>query len=292
MSRLASFAPLALLVLILPASPARSQLIEVEVDYSYRPHAAKLWTLSLPDPLEVPDLASSLGDDPCDLSALPPDGEVNADDIICRLWGGGDPAARDGLFTLSRIDSKGCGWLSRTAMRRPGSGRIEFLGTAFAYEPEVGYVVQVGSLPGQPAPENRTTLRSRCNLSLPPRVVTNACRTFILAVPYDAVRTEDDEILCGERGVDWFPDAEGRPVSCPAGLFDPDGEAWVAVQRFDSERGAYIERVVVPIPEQDRLVVFGPGFHSVPPGEAVFFHAQRDAFHGGRTWAPATAPCP
>lgn len=276
-----------LLMLMLSSSVA-AQTIELDRSFSVAENALNAYTVSLPDPLEVPDLASSLQSNACDLSAFPPDGVINADDIICQLWGGGDDAERHGIFSLMRVDPSTCRFVARTAFRAPGSGTIRFVGSLFDYEPTEGYFIRVEALPGQPTPVNAVTLRSRCEISLPPRVVTDGCSLSLLGLPYDSIYQTANELLCGEEGRDWSPEpgSWGAPETCTEGLYDPVTLASATVQRLQSEVG-FMGRTGFWAGGAVRYL--GTDF-AVVPGDAVWFNPGRG--YGPRVWEPESVPCP
>lgn len=270
------------------AAPAAAQLIEVDRSFAVVEDALNRYTVSLPDPVEVPDIANSTQANPCDLSAASPDGVVNADDMICQLWGGGDDAERRGAFLLMRLDEASCRHDVRMGLQLPGGHGIRFVGTPFDYEPTVGYWVHVQAVPGQALPENAVTLRSRCEIDLAPRPVERSCPYALLALPYDAEFLTASDLLCGLRGRDWAPrpDLESAPDQCGHGLFDPVSGASVTVQRLQNEVG-FMGRTVYAPGIDPRFL--GTDFALVP-GEAVV--ANMEPHYEGSVWEPASVPCP
>lgn len=266
------------------ATSAGAQIIEVErqLGYSTGCPSCSIHTVTLPAPDFVPDIANSAADDPGDPDELPPDGVVNADDLICLLWAPG----REGIFSIARRQSGSCTWTMRTAFRSARNPELIFIGAAFDYDPGVGYVVYRGKFPWEPDLSNRVTLRSRCNLHLEARELIEGCDKQLLVLPYDTPYRHADEVLCGLEGTDYLPTAEGEPDACPNGVFDPEtGRDTHLTSATGYDPRGYAGRSV-----------FGPGRpHFVGTNFALEpSHSPRlitNDGHGERTWAPHGGDC-
>jgi hypothetical protein len=227
------------------------------------------------------DIANSSqpGGDKCDISDSGPDGVIDADDVICRVWGDGDPALRIGTFTLQTFDPSTCAWQSRTATRTGFVG-VQFLGAPRPFTPGIGYMVAVGRDftgveqdfdvefvdTGIPAWPGQLTERPTCP--------EGAFAAILLHVPWDVCFDTADEALCGDEGVDWW-DADGNrfPDACTTeGVWRPLPRHAAAVSRYAVEEEvwgpAWISRTTSV--QFSRQVFTGINFNLVR-GEALLF---------------------
>ncbi len=156
-----------------------------------------------------------------------PDGIINSDDAICDFWTARTNPATAGTFTFSYIDRDTC-----TPIARNGTvqlGQIRFTGVAFPMIAEIGYQALV-TVPGGAtySPQNRAVIVGSHDPSFAGRsiIYATACgasapRLDLLNLPYHTMYTSSFEILCGLEGVDWVDaNADGRPDTCTAGIFD------------------------------------------------------------------------
>lgn len=198
---------------------ASGQEVSAERRFHAEPGQPGRYALSLPWAGGIEDVANSDLEDPCDLSSAVSDGWLNADDLICTIWGAGVLEDRHGLIMVSDRDA-GCRELARTAFR-PAEGEAPvFIGPAFDFRREAGFLVTIVALDGQPLPDDRVVFTGPCEPTLPPQDFDGACSPQVLNLPYDTLYRTANELLCGIYEVDWTDgDANGVPDTCPAGLF-------------------------------------------------------------------------
>jgi hypothetical protein len=217
-------APFALCLLVATAAHAQ---VTATVHFQTYPNTTlgSYYFVSYPHSTPIPDLANSsqVGLDKCDIGANGPDGTINADDLICWTWGDGDPARRVGGFQLTTWDSASCRPVSRTAFHRAGS--LVFTGTPFAFDPTVGYRIDLAPGSGGVQQSFTKTFVDDCNTAFAPKTYHPAtCASGMLGylwIPYDYAFATAEGALCGD---DTCSDATrcSDPTTCDTGLFPPN----------------------------------------------------------------------
>jgi hypothetical protein len=217
-----------------------------------------------------------------------PAGMVNADDLICDLWTSRDQSGGGAGFAVQKYDTTTCLFTARTAIKS-GPTSYTFIG-AFTQDlttginREIGYLINVTKGPADPLLENRAVIVGSHDPSfLGHTVSSSVCLQDILNVPYHTMYRTANELLCGLEGPDWQDaNADGRPDTCPAGVFDPAGAAGVGatVQTFDNDpasgtAGLYQARTAVSL-GAGNLNFLGPNF-ALKPGEAYLVNRPRAA---------------
>ena len=285
---------LAVGLLVAPTAPADD--LEVERDFPWYEDLRNVYFVTAPFAEGIEDVANTTNVDPCDTVDTGPDGVVNADDLLCTLWGGGDLAEQRGAMSVVHYDGGACSYRARTGLKLPTGERL-FIGGGFQYQPEFGYTVQVGRVTEDaPPPVNRVVLSGHCDPAFPGRLlVPIGCQNGaeVLHYPYNALYRTVDEILCGLEGVDWMPDpVTGNPDTCPNGLFmlGEDGAA-VSVVLYNNDPDApspnqYIGRSVVQVPGS---LVFVGSNYELKAGEAYL--AYLSVKHSPTFWDPPTDEC-
>lgn len=168
------------------------------------------------------------------------DGLINAFDAVCDLWTDRlNPSG--GNFQFSYYDTTTC-QLGTVAARRV-LNQPNF-GASTAFPPagtdlwtDIGYLVSVLGVNGQPDPHNRAVIVGSHDPAFAGHTIhfsrtcgTAAPRVDLVAIPYHTMWQKSVEILCGLRGVAWSDAADNnwRPDDppppgfgvCNGGIFD------------------------------------------------------------------------
>jgi hypothetical protein len=259
-----------------------------------------VYYLSLPDYPLLDDVADS---DPPMWTAngvcLGPgrgDGIINADDLLCTIFGSGTPMTGRGLLAFFRFDRTACGYDTRYLYFEYIFEELTSAGSWTApLDPRDGIWVTV---PFDVAADNVVTLRGWCDADAPPVVIgppPSGCRPVlpILQVPWITPYRQADEILCGLEGVDWVDgDGDGDPDTCPNGIFD--GTTPITVVSFDNDPDT--------VPESDNLRIgrtalrtdLGLAFlgRNFPLVRGAAYEAVVRLGHSPTLWdPPRTGPC-
>ncbi len=208
------------------------------------------------------------------------DGIINSDDVICAWWTARTNPATAGAFTLSRIFPEVCTPVGRSAFAFQGA--IRFSGMTFPIEPGAGLQVLITAPAAATySPRNRAVLAGDHDDAWPGRAITYAAgcaatapRTDLIAVPYHAIYSSVDEILCGLEGVDWVDaNADGKPDTCwddrngngvrdagegATGIFD--GRRLILVSRFDNTEAVNTTQTRMVTVALGRLFFIGQRF--------------------------------
>jgi len=287
---------LIVLAAVLSASPLAAQDLSATRRFHAEPGVAGRYYLSLPFGGGLEDLANSSLSDPCDLSSASADGVLNADDLICTIWGAGDLASRHGVITVFDY-TPDCRVRARTALRTRFGGPVLFIGSAFDLRPEAGFQVSVAVLPDQPLPDDTVTFTGPCAPALPLQVVGGACPFALLNLPYDTLFRTANDILCGLENIWWYDaDGDGDPDTCPHGLFDAVDGLPVTISyyqnRWDEFRDprsgpVYIPRAVFS--SFGDVYFIGTNFDLVDGDGIIVEFSTGD---GERDWDPPVEDCP
>ena len=107
---------LALAPLFLAAGGTQAQDLTATLHIHTTPGYLNYYFVSVPYSGGIPDVANSdLHGDHCVGPTGMGDGVINADDVICDIWGSGNPAQRVGSFILTRFDPDTCVTQGRAA---------------------------------------------------------------------------------------------------------------------------------------------------------------------------------
>jgi len=235
-----------------------------------------IFLVSLPTLRSIDDLADTMSPlaNKCVGDADGPaagDGALNADDLLCAWWT--SRASGSGSMLVSRRDPAVDSWQVRSAFFEPLSGRIEFSGTWTdpIEDAGEGYFVTVD---GPPGTQNRFIIAGAEDpafAGVPIATFRGAPTTYLLSFPYHGVADVAEGVLCDPLA-DIDANDDGRPDSCPGGIFDGDHALMVACRDSIIDGipgggdGAWISRAV-------RNSVFGYLFAGqsfpVRPGDGV-----------------------
>ena len=268
----------------------------IHVRWAQNPPGSRSWAdsyfVSLPygpyPGLPIGDIGgNTAAPDPC----AAPDGVVDSRDAVCFLWGGGNPARRVGAAAISTWNASCEGWVTTVVLRNAFG--VRFSGMAFPIPAGKGYLVNLAQTSSSAPPDYDVNLVSSCPAPFSGTTVASECPLpgLLLHVPYDTTYREWDEILCGERGVDWFDaDGDGAPDDCPNGIFDGTHALTLYEYRWDPATGQSDYRfrrvsttVFVPHP------LFVGTNWPIEPGHAV--GAALSPGHVPTSWDPPTS-CP
>lgn len=201
------------------------------------------------------------------------DGGIDSTDVLCMLWGRGDPARRVGAIQIEWFESTETGTLSHGHVVYTSFGRTEFLGNPFRITGRESYRI-TSSL--DPAADNGAVLAGACDPSWSGDLIAMpAGRTWTLKwlpVRYGGLVDHADEVLCGIEGVDWNDlDADGKPDTCTGGLFD--GSTCLSVLLYDYKTTSSNEtdgsRVGRTVMLTDRGIAFVGTDFAIEDGDGV-----------------------
>ena len=163
------------------------------------------------------------------------DGIIDSVDAVCVIWTT-DPLRTNGALVLSRFDTGTCQFHG-TQVSRATIGGVAWGSLFFPIVPHEGYYLTISSRESV-APVFTPTLRGWRDAGWrgDSVIAQLSCEPSlrILQVPYDTLATTVDEILCGEEGIDWQDvNADGKPDTCPNGLFD--GTTPISIGSVDND---------------------------------------------------------
>lgn len=223
-----------------------------------------------------------------------PDGVVDANDAVCDLFTDRGTCTTCSL-AISKLNTATCQFETVKADKNAILG-VVFQGTAWRMDQDpnrdIGYLVNVANGTGSPAPTNRAVIVGSHDPSWTGLTVSVAsCPRTYISVPYHTMYQKAAEILCGLENTDWVDaNGDGKPDTCPNGIFDNTSGKRVTVTTFDNVVGnnefpntdnAFIvyscEKVL------GNLVFSGSNF-SLNPGEGYLVNLLTG--YGNRTFLP------
>lgn len=222
---------------------------KLERSFSYVTGTRNLYLVAFP-------LFNGLGDvsDGLDCTATG-DGVISVQDALCDLATSRENSV--GVFaplmTIQKYDETSCRFVGATILRE-GPGDYRFIGDfrdedlTSAVNREIGYYVSVAKATGDLDEDivNRAVIVGSHDPSWAGKMISRACPQTVLNLPYHTMYRTANEVLCGLEGVDWVDEVnnlsgaatpDGKPDSCPAGLFDPTSGVAVTTQTFDNATG-------------------------------------------------------
>lgn len=253
---------------------------KLERDFAFVPGFRNLYFVTFPLFNGLGDIAGATGSPGSNRCNFTPDGVVDANDFVCDAFTDRNTCTTCS-FAITKLDTATCQFVTVKADKSAILG-ITFQGTAWSLtqDPnrEIGYVVNVANGATSPVPTNRAVIVGSHDPSFTGHTVSQAtCSRDYLAVPYHTMYQKAVELLCGLEGTDWVDTtpADGRPDTCPNGVFDPVSRRRVAVTTFDNVVGNNefpntdnnFITYQVEIPFGTALVFQGNNF-SLAPGEA------------------------
>lgn len=219
------------------------------------------------------------------------DGLFHADDILCAYFSAGARAARAGQMEIQTYDHEVVrGYLIRQASWSSFTSRIALSGNNFLLDPSKSYRIWVRGPAGASG-----TLEGACDPTWAGDPLVDLSPTLGLRHARMPFRTEHDtadEVLCGTEGVDWRDDdADGRPDTCPGGIFDGATTIGVGkvVEGTSMASRQHVRRTVVLVPGLG-LDFLGDDF-AIAPGQGIVI--QVSSGHETTTWFPERSEvCP
>lgn len=271
-------------------SPARADW-DLQKTFTWRPDFKNIHYMAFPGSVGLQDVAGTQGG--ADRCANVPDGVIDTSDALCTLYS--NRLVNTAMY-LSYLDTQACQFRTVSVTNTPMLG-IHFQGLADPIDPSRGYIVNLMGKRGMGPYEQGGTLSGPCQPRMAPRTIeASTCTRDLIPNPPDSRLRSADEILCGERNVDWRDDnADGKPDTCPNGLFD--GRNRIQVAAFDNDPDSRPESDNMFVVRQvERHPVLGLLFlgtdFPVPPGEAAMLTMRPQ--QAPRIWDPPLDPlaCP